>query len=188
MRQRILFVDDEPQVLSGLRRMLWDMRDRWELHFAGSGPEALALLTELPMDVVVSDARMPGMDGPTFLEEVRRRWPGAARMILSGHSDREYVMRAVKPAHQFLSKPCSPEELKATINRLLGLGEFFKDERMRRAIARLDTLPVLPAVFAELTDELRSPNTSVKTLGDIISRDVGLATGILKLVDRKSVV
>lgn len=183
MRQRILFVDDEPQVLSGLRRMLWDMRDRWELHFAGSGPEALALLTELPMDVVVSDARMPGMDGPTFLEEVRRRWPGAARMILSGHSDREYVMRAVKPAHQFLSKPCSPEELKATINRLLGLGEFFKDERMRRAIARLDTLPVLPAVFAELTDELRSPNTSVKTLGDIISRDVGLATGILKLVN-----
>lgn len=183
MRQRILFVDDEPQVLSGLRRMLWDMRTRWEIHFAGSGPEALALLAELPMDVVISDARMPGMDGPTFLEEVRRRWPGTVRMILSGHSDREYVMRAVKPAHQFLSKPCSPEELKATISRLLGLGDFLRDERLRKSISRVDTLPVLPAVFTELTEELRSPNASVKTMGEIIARDVGLATGLLKLVN-----
>jgi putative nucleotidyltransferase with HDIG domain len=183
MRQRILFVDDEPQVLNGLRRMLWDMRERWEMHFAGSGAEALALLAELPMDVVITDARMPGMDGPTFLEEVRRNWPGTARMILSGHSDRDYVMRSVKPAHQFLSKPCTPEELKATISRLLGLGEFFKDERLRQAIARIDTLPVLPSVFTELTDELRSPNASVKTMGEIISRDIGLATGILKLVN-----
>jgi putative nucleotidyltransferase with HDIG domain len=183
MRQRILFVDDDPQVLSGLRRMLWDMRSRWEMHFAGSGAEGLALLAELPMDVVITDARMPGMDGPTFLEEVRRQWPGTARMILSGHSDREYVMRSVKPAHQFLSKPCSPEELKATISRLLGLGEFFRDERLRQAITRIDTLPVLPSVFAELTDELRSPNASVKTMGEIISRDIGLATGILKLVN-----
>lgn len=183
MRQRILFVDDDPQVLSGLRRMLWDMRAVWELHFAGSGAEALALLAEVPMDVVVSDARLPGMDGPTLLSEIRRRSPGTARMILSGYSQRGDVLRSVKAAHQFLSKPCAPEELKSTLTRLLRLGELLRDERLRRAIARLDALPVLPAVFAELSDALRSPAASVKTIGAIIARDVGLAAGILKLVN-----
>ena len=183
MRQRILFVDDEPQLLSGLRRMLWDKREVWEMHFAGSGPEALAVLEELPVDVVVSDARMPGMDGPQFLETVRQRWPGTARLILSGHSDRDFVLRSIRPAHQFLSKPCPPEELKSTIGRVLRLGDLFRDERLRPAIARIDTLPVLPSVFTELTDALRSPNVSVKTMGAIIARDIGLATGILKLVN-----
>lgn len=183
MRQRILFVDDEPQLLNGLRRMLWDRRDAWEMHFATSGAEALALLEEVSMDAVVSDVRMPGMDGPEFLEQVRNRWPGTIRIILSGHSDREYVLRSVRPAHQFLSKPCSPEELTATIDRVLRLRDIFKDERLRQAVTRIDELPVLPSVFAELTDELRSPTASVRTMGEIIARDIGLATGILKLVN-----
>lgn len=183
MRQRILFVDDEPQLLSGLRRMLWDKREDWEMFFAGSGAEGLALLEEVPVDVVVSDVRMPGMDGPEFLEQVRSRWPGTVRIILSGHSDRDYVLRSVRPAHQFLSKPCAPEELKSTIARVLRLSELFTDEHLRQVVTRVGNLPVLPVVFAELTDELRSPNASVKTMGEIISRDIGLATGILKLVN-----
>lgn len=183
MQRRILFVDDEPQLLGGLRRMLWDKRDVWDMHFVQGGAEALAFLENGPVDVVVSDVRMPGMDGPEFLEEVRRRWPGTVRMILSGHSDRNFVFRSVKPAHQFLSKPCAPEELKAAIERVMRLGDIFTDERVRQAVARIDTLPVLPAVFAELTEELRSPSASVKTIGEILSRDIGLATGLLKLVN-----
>ncbi|KHK03802.1 response regulator [Desulfovibrio sp. TomC] len=182
-QQRILFVDDEPQLLGGLRRMLWDRRGVWEMHFAEGGAAALALLEQTPMDLVVSDVRMPGMDGPEFLEAVRRRWPGTVRMILSGHSDREFVYRSIKPAHQYLSKPCTPQELKATIDRVLGLREIFTDERLRETVARIDSLPVLPAVFAELTEELRSPNTSFKTLGLILDKDIGLAAGLLKLVN-----
>jgi HD-like signal output (HDOD) protein/CheY-like chemotaxis protein len=183
MRRQILFVDDEPQLLSGLRRMLWDKRDVWDMHFVGGGLEALAFLEQTPVDVVVSDVRMPGMDGPEFLEAVRRRWPGTARMILSGHSDRDFVFRSIKPAHQFLSKPCTPEDLKSAIDRVLHLSEVFTDARLRDVITRIDTLPVVPAVFAELTEELRSPNASIKSIGDILSRDIGLATGILKLVN-----
>lgn len=183
MRRRILFVDDEPQLLGGLRRMLWDRRDVWDMQFAEGAAKALALLEEAPVDVVVSDVRMPGMDGPEFLEEVRRRWPGTTRMILSGHSDRDFVFRSVKPAHQFLSKPCAPDDLKAAIDRVLRLGEIFTDARLRDTISRIETLPVLPAVFTELTEELRSQNASIKTIGEILSRDIGLATGLLKLVN-----
>jgi HD-like signal output (HDOD) protein/CheY-like chemotaxis protein len=182
-RQRIVFVDDEPQLLGGLRRMLWDRREVWDMRFAEGGPAALAMLEEGPADLVVSDVRMPGMDGPELLERVRQRWPGTVRMILSGHSDREFVYRSIKPAHQFLSKPCSPQELKAAIDRVLKLRDIFTDERLRGAVARIDALPVLPAVFAELTEELRSPNASPRSLGDILARDVGLAAGLLKLVN-----
>lgn len=183
MRRRILFVDDETQLLSGLRRMLWDKRDTWDMYFAEGGAAALTLLEQTPVDLVVSDVRMPGMDGPEFLEIVRNRWPGTVRMILSGHSDRDFVFRSVKPAHQFLSKPCSPDDLKGAIDRVLHLGEIFTNTRLQNAITRIDTLPVLPSVFAELTEELRAPNASIKTIGEILSRDIGLTTGILKLVN-----
>lgn len=183
MQHRILFVDDESQLLSGLRRMLWDKREAWEMHFATSGAEALALLEHTPVDLIVSDVRMPGMDGPELLEEVRRRWPTTVRMILSGHSDRDFVFRSIRPAHQFLSKPCAPDELKNAIGRVLRLGAIFTDIRLHGAIARIETLPVLPAVFAELSEALRSPTTTIKNIGDILSRDVALTAGILKLVN-----
>jgi len=183
MQRRILFVDDEPQLLGGLRRMLWDRRADWDMHFAEGGPAALAFLENHPVDMVVSDVRMPGMDGPEFLEIVRQRWPGTVRMILSGHSDRDFVFRSIKPAHQFLSKPCPPEVLKTSIDRVLRLGGIFTDERLRETVARIDSLPVLPAVFTELTAELRSPNASVRAIAGILSRDVGLTAGILKLVN-----
>ena len=183
MRRRILFVDDEPQLLNGLRRMLWDKREAWDMYFAASGAEALALLERTPVDLVVSDVRMPGMDGPELLEIVRKNWPGTIRMILSGHSDRDFVFRSVRPAHQFLSKPCTPDDLKNAIERVLRLAGIFVNPRLQQAIGHVDTLPVLPSVFAELTEELRSPNASVKAIGEIITRDIGLTTGILKLVN-----
>lgn len=182
-RQRILFVDDDPQLLGGLRRMLWDRREAWDMRFAEGGAAALAMLEAAPADLVVSDVRMPGMDGPELLEQVRLRWPATVRMILSGHSDRDFVVRAIKPAHQFLSKPCTPQELRSAIERVLGLRDIFTDERLREAVARLDALPVLPAAFAELTEELRSPNATPRSLGDILDRDAGLAAGLLKLVN-----
>ncbi len=183
MRRSILFVDDEPELLAGLRRMLWDRREAWDMRFAQGAAEALAMLEREPADVVVADALMPGMDGPEFLETVRARWPATARVILSGHSDRDFIYRSVKPAHQFLAKPLSPGELVAVIERLLRLAGLFPDPGLREVVSRIDVLPALPSVFTELTEELRSPNASVKTIGDILVRDVGLAAGLLKLVN-----
>src|ERR1017187_3520493 len=82
--KRILFVDDEPILLDGLRRMLLPHRARWETMFAGGGDAALRMLEACPCDVVVTDLRMPGMDGVQFLERVRDRFPGIVRIILVG--------------------------------------------------------------------------------------------------------
>jgi DNA-binding NtrC family response regulator len=118
MKSRALFVDDEPMVLSGLRRMLRCLRHDWEMSFATSGREALALLERDDYAVVVSDMRMPEMDGATLLNEVAIRHPAVARVILSGHAELDAILRAVRPAHLFLAKPSDPKLLEGALQRI----------------------------------------------------------------------
>jgi YesN/AraC family two-component response regulator len=84
--KRILFVDDESMVLDGIRRMLYTQRNRWEMQFALGGEAALQACEASSFDVIVTDMRMPGMDGATLLGHIRDRYPNTARIILSGHS------------------------------------------------------------------------------------------------------
>jgi len=183
MKKRILFVDDEPNVLAGLQRMLRPLRGEWEVTFAQSGPEALEKLAAAPFDVVVSDMRMPGMDGAALLAEVRQRYPGTVRIVLSGHSDKEMILRSVGPAHQYLAKPCDAETLKDTISRACALRNLLADESLKQVIAQMPSLPSLPAVYAELTRTLNSPDASVQAVGRIIASDVGMTAKILQLVN-----
>jgi len=138
--RRVLFVDDEPHILSGLRRMLRGKTD-WELTFADSAEQALAQLATLPVDVVVSDMRMPGMDGGELLSHVRRLYPSTARLILSGHADREDIIAAVGPTQQFLSKPCDADTLVHAINRVLAVRDLVPDERLREILGDVEALP-----------------------------------------------
>lgn len=123
MKRRILFVDDEPSLLQGLRRGLREMRHQWELEFAEGGPQALEAMSRAEPAVVVADIRMPGMDGIELLHEVKRRCPGAVRLTLSG-SDDSLLRRAVGVAHHCLLKPCQTEAIRATVERALWLGEL----------------------------------------------------------------
>jgi DNA-binding NtrC family response regulator len=115
--RRILFVDDEPRLLEGLERMLRPQRKLWQMQFAIGAEKALAVLDESEIDVVVTDMRMPGMDGASLLQQVQSRFPGVVRIILSGQFGEEAQRRAAPVAHQFLTKPCSPEILRETIER-----------------------------------------------------------------------
>jgi len=120
-KPRILFVDDEPNVLEGFRRMLHSMRGVWEMAFAPSGTEALDLMAQNPFDVVITDMRMPGMDGAKLLEKIEALYPDCVRIIISGHSDPAFILKAVRTAHQYLAKPCSSEEIVRTVSASLAL-------------------------------------------------------------------
>ena len=143
--KRILFVDDEPNVLSGLRRMLRSMRREWFMAFAHSGLEALAMLDDTPFDIVVTDMRMPGMDGAALLKQVMHRHPKTVRIVLSGQADREEILRAVGPIHQYLSKPCDAETIKATLTRACALDGLLPDDHLKELISKMETLPSLPS-------------------------------------------
>ncbi len=113
--KRVLFVDDEPKVLAGLQRMLRPLRHEWRMTFAAGGAEALAMLERGPFDVLVTDMRMPGIDGPQLLEEVRRRFPHVLRIALTGQYHGDAVQRSAALAHYHLAKPCDPDMLKEAI-------------------------------------------------------------------------
>ena len=183
MKQKILFVDDEPNILDSMRRLLHGMRQEWDIAFAHGGEEALGLLAQGPFDVVVSDMRMPGMDGAQFLTKVQDHFPATIRIILSGHSEAGAVLKAVKPAHQFLSKPCTPNEIKRVIKRALALRSILNNEAVKRVITSIDSLPAMPALFMQLVEELQKDEPPVITVGNMISQDVGMSTGILKVVN-----
>ena len=108
-RLEVLFVDDEAQIVSGLRRQFHAKRKVWNLRCATSGDEALTQMEQRPADVVVSDMRMPGMNGAELLRRVRERWPAAVRLILSGQTNQSELLQDIGVIHQFLQKPCPPE-------------------------------------------------------------------------------
>ena len=179
----ILFVDDEPQVLQGLKRMLRSRRDKWNMQFADSGEMALKILETNPADVVVSDMRMPKMDGAQLLANVRAKYPGAVRIILSGFSDDEAIYRTVGPAHQYIAKPCDAKVLIEAIERALDLRKFLNSKELQLLVAGIDRLPPLPDIFVELNDHLQDPNASANSIAKIISRDVAMAAQTMKLTN-----
>jgi HD-like signal output (HDOD) protein/ActR/RegA family two-component response regulator len=183
VRKKILFVDDDSNVLDGIRRMLRDKAKEWDLHFRQSGADALALAATELIDVIVADLRMPGMDGAHLLREIMLKHPRTVRIILSGQSDQDAIFSTVGTSHQFLSKPCDASALRTTIGRALALRDLLGDEKLKIVLGALGTLPSLPALYAEVVDELRSPEASILRVGDIIARDVGMTARVLQLVN-----
>lgn len=183
IKRSILFVDDEPRVLSGLERMLRPMRRVWTMSFARSGREALALLKKSHFDAVVTDIRMPVMNGLELLSEVKRLYPDTVRIILSGESDQEMTLKAVNVSHQFLNKPCNTETLKDAISRVGDLSLLLQKESIKAMVSGVDSLPSLPSLYLEIMQEIQSSDSSIKKVGDIISRDLAMTAKILQLVN-----
>jgi putative nucleotidyltransferase with HDIG domain len=183
MTIRVLFVDDEVNVLSGLRRMLRGQRHVWDMHFASGGSAALEMMAAQPFEVIVTDMRMPGIDGAELLTQVSERFPGTVRLVLSGQSEHEKIFRAIGPAHQFMSKPCDPEVLISTIDRACGLQSELHSESLKRVTSKIGTLPSLPSIYRELVQELESERTSMERVGDMIGGDIAMTAKVLQLVN-----
>ena len=179
----LLFVDDEVPILDGLRRKLLDKEDQWRVLCSSSGQDALELLAKEPVDVVVSDMRMPGMDGAAFLNEVRHRHPTIARFVLSGYSEREALLRTVGPAHQYFSKPCNPEILLRAAERAVEIRERLQAADLCALVSGAVITPALPEALTQLFEEIQSPQGSAKEIARIISTDVGLTVQLLKYVN-----
>lgn len=178
----VLFVDDDPNILAGLKRLMRTRKD-YRSFFCEAGEEALALMAREPIEVVVSDMRMPFMDGAEFLSVVRQRHPGTIRVILSGYADTDAVLRTVGPAHVYLAKPCQPDVLLEAIARPLSLRRLLTSEGMRTALAGLNNLPTAPELFHRIEAELRSPQASPASVAGIISQDVAMTAKLLKLTN-----
>lgn len=183
MNKRILFVDDEPMVLSGLERSLRSMRKQWEMEFAAGGQQALEALARASFDVIVTDMRMPKIDGAELLEIIRAKYPRTMRFVLSGQSDRETILRSLSPTHQYLSKPCDVEELKQKVAQAFALREVLENPTLKEVVSRMDSVPSLPSLYVTLTEALRQSDVTVTKIANIVKQDMGMTSKVLQLVN-----
>lgn len=182
MSTRLLFVDDEPFVRDGIRRFLRQRRPEWELEFADGGAAALQVMDVHSFDIVVSDMRMPGMDGAELLSCVRDRDPGVVRIILSGQSDREAALRAAKVAHQFLAKPFDAPVLEATLERLCSLRLLLADSTLQELVGGVDSLPSTPQLYTRLVEQLARPEASLDEVVEVLRQDPAMCAKVLQMV------
>jgi len=181
--KRVLFVDDEANILAGLKRTMRSLRHEWDMEFIDDPVVALEAFRRAPFDIVISDMKMPKMDGADLLTEIKRLSPESIRIVLSGHSDSALIMKSVGPTHQYLAKPCEPEVLKRTIERAYALSELVGSDTLRHIVSGLGELPSLPSAYQEIVTCLQDPDASLVEIGGIIGQDVGMTVKTLQLVN-----
>jgi DNA-binding NtrC family response regulator len=163
--KKVLVVDDEPQAHLNLRRALRRSDAEWDIRFLESGRQALESMNQDPADAFIADALMPEINGAELLAEIRRSFPSAVRILMSGGTPPEALLRLTGAAHQCLTKPVHWPELQEAVERSLALRDLLDNEPLRQFISRLQSLPSLPALYTELDKELRSDCPSLDLPG-----------------------
>jgi HD-like signal output (HDOD) protein len=183
LRKRVMFVDDERDVLDGLCDAMYCYDRGWRMRFAVSGEAALAELESEPADVIVTDLQMPGMDGTALLARVQERYPATIRIVLSGYADTGMVARAAMVAHRLLAKPCKADELGLVVERSCALHELTKQAELYRVTAAAGTLPSCPGLYMEITRLIADPATGPDEIAQAIELDTAMTAKVLQLAN-----
>jgi HD-like signal output (HDOD) protein len=179
----ILLVDDDPNMGERLCRLLKPLESDWNMISVRSGHEALTTLAAQRCDVIMTDMRMPVKDGVQLLEEVRTGYPHVVRVLLTEPSDQEAVLRSSGSAHQCLPKSSPLQAFQSTITRACAIQELLRNEVLLKLVSGMQTLPSLPTLYREVMQELQSPDASIEKIGQIISKDLGMLTKMLQVVN-----
>ncbi|MFH1299770.1 MAG: response regulator [Planctomycetota bacterium] len=171
--KRILFVDDEPEILSALSRSLRMQKLPWSLNFAGSGQEALERMVTEAFDVLVTDIFMPDMDGNELLNVVAQQYPGLVQIVLSG-SDGLPGSSKNDMGIQFLQKPCPLSKLVTTIERGLFLKDLFQLNFLRQLRENFKDYSTFPDLQVRIQSEKKTENGIVKASAEIACPELGI--------------
>jgi len=179
----LLFVDEDPDVLVGLRRGFYTLLGSFEILTVNAADLALKAVKSRQIDVIVTDLNLSGMDGVQLLEEVRRISPEITRIILSGSSDKDLLIRTAGAAHQLFTKPCSSAKLADAIIRSLAVRKRLRTPALLELVSGVKSIPAIPKALSDMMAEIHSPTGSTAGLGRIIETDVGLTAQVLKVAN-----
>lgn len=177
---KVLFVDDEPMVLRSIERLLRARRIPWQSRCVGSAQEAMEQLATTPYDVIVSDLRMPNIDGASLLRRVREQFPQVARLVLSGQAATREGVEAMQVAHQCLSKPYDLAVLRAAVEGLARARQRVESPGLIAAISQLASLPSPPPTYQRLLGALGA-GVPLREVEETLERDPAISAKILQL-------
>lgn len=171
----LMLVDDEPNILQALRRVL--RQEGYRLLMAYNGEEALAIMQNEPVDLVVSDSRMPGMDGAELLSRIQQTWPDCRRLMLTGHADMTSTIRAINEGqiYRYISKPWNDDELRLTIRQALEHQLAEREQRRLEALTQVQNQE-LSSLNAHLEERVQIRTRELQEVADMLE----LAYGELK--------
>jgi HD-like signal output (HDOD) protein len=178
-----LFVDDEETMCEMYRDFSHVLQEHYEVITAPSGEEGVKLLQSRKFDVVVTDLTMPNMDGLRFLGHVVKYQPDCARIIISGYADRLKVARCLFVGHRYFSKPCNVPELAELLLRLASFRHLVSNDKVRRIIGGIGSLPGPPETFLKIEKVLESPHASMQDVAEVVEQDVVVTAKLLQIVN-----
>lgn len=179
--KHMLFVDDDANVLRGMKRLFHAMRDSWDVEFAESGREALDLMAAKPVDLIMADVQMPGMSGLELFAITRRLYPRVIRFALSGYTDKEVLLNAIGLSHQFFAKPCNADILKSAMIKVLRFHSALRAASVQAMVAGVQTFPVLPEHRAMLLEALGRGQVTIREVAQIVEQDMAMAATVFHL-------
>lgn len=182
MPKVILFVDDEVQILKSLKRLF--RGSGYEVYFADSGAMAINILTNNRVDLVVTDIRMPEMDGFELLKHIKEDYPLTLRVALSGFTDNRKIFDALENnlAKLYMFKPWDNSELLATIDKIFELEDVLLDQDLLDMINNLDEIPSIPFLYREIS-KLVEEDASIEDIAAKIEQDQSIASKVLKVAN-----
>jgi HD-like signal output (HDOD) protein len=180
-QKRILIAIADPHALADYGRAL---EKDWTVKLAAGPEAALAEMAIQPCDVLVADSDLPGPNqGVELLDRIHADYPRTIRLLLTAETDMEHRITAITGSHLILTKPCPPSALKSAIERALTIDLWLANDRLRELVARLRNFPIVPSLYLEIINALKSPNTTTTEIGAIIAKDMAMMTKLLQVTN-----
>ena len=166
-RPKVLLVDDEESILNSLRRLL--RSQPYDVILANSGAQALQIMAQQPIDLLMTDARMPTMDGATLLAQTHRLHPTTMRILLTGYADLTMIIKAINEGqiHRYISKPWNDEEMLLTLRQSLA-HQYSERERLRLVQLTWEQNDQLKSLNAQLEKHVASRTAELQQTADML--------------------
>ena len=182
-QRAILFIALSPEDSECIRAGLHDTADKWRLEFVPNVRRGMIALGETAFDAAIVDLTAPGIDAPGLFKSMMEASPVTIRIGLVTPPERQAIQQVRAAVHQLMTKPCDAKVLTAVLARAFAAQEFLSEENFKRLAGGIRSLPVLPAIYTELMQELKSEDPSLERAGEIVAKDMALTAKILTLVN-----
>ena len=181
--KRILVLSDSRADSEGISPAFADLPFGWKVHFSNSQADALCVLSQVDFDLLFVDLSAGPLAGIQFLGQVWQRHPQIIRFLLGPSYDSDVMLTCVMGGHQFIQKPLSVSSVRASLDRAQMMDRMLQDKAVQSVVSRIRTFPSRPTIYVEVMKELRSPNASAITVGEIVSKDLAISTKLIQVIN-----
>lgn len=179
----IVLLDNDKTAVDALASDLKAQRTDWIIHTATGGQQAVELACSVSVDVLITETQLPDMSGMDLLDKISALSEDTIRVTLTADLEAEVMLESSRSNHRFIAKPVSAGDLASTINDSLKLRAVLEDEALKKYMRNITTVPAVPTIYDEMTQELASPHSSLTRVSGIIETDAGLTITVLKIVN-----